>query len=334
MKMTVLFLGILFAMTSIHAQTQNILKKHGIKKEMLTLSKGRYKEIFTNDGVLQIGTVTLDTRTNKIVQFLDEDTTKLAYKAENASRFLTIDPLAEKYPWLSPYVYCNNNPIKYIDPDGRDWVLRYVDGNAEYYYDRSVTSQEDVNNKYGQNAGIVHISTGSVMTVYSKDGNKIQYTFTNDAKENKYGTVSDANGNVMDNSQIIYGNSYTIFGTTDESANAETLHKNLFSSSYIGPNNPQTYGNGTESSIKDSYQYQPTWSPTEMAAYNHDLSYDALGASGVGGALSPSTKCADMKLISDCRKVLNNPNSSPQERSRANKIIAGFSIINFFKPAP
>ena len=32
--------------------------------------------------------------------------------------FLGIDPLAEKYPWVSPYTYCLNNPIKYKDPNG------------------------------------------------------------------------------------------------------------------------------------------------------------------------------------------------------------------------
>ena len=35
-------------------------------------------------------------------------------------RFMTMDPLCEKYYSISPYAYCNNNPVKYIDSDGRD----------------------------------------------------------------------------------------------------------------------------------------------------------------------------------------------------------------------
>ncbi|WP_243350199.1 DUF6443 domain-containing protein [Parabacteroides sp. FAFU027] len=34
-------------------------------------------------------------------------------------RWSAVDPLAEKYPNVSPYVYCENNPVNYIDPDGR-----------------------------------------------------------------------------------------------------------------------------------------------------------------------------------------------------------------------
>ncbi|MDD3280224.1 MAG: hypothetical protein PHC83_01470, partial [Bacteroidales bacterium] len=27
----------------------------------------------------------------------------------------------EKYPSISPYTYCANNPMKYVDPTGEDW---------------------------------------------------------------------------------------------------------------------------------------------------------------------------------------------------------------------
>jgi hypothetical protein len=33
-----------------------------------------------------------------------------------------MDPLAEKYFSWSPYVYCADNPVKFVDPDGRDVI--------------------------------------------------------------------------------------------------------------------------------------------------------------------------------------------------------------------
>ena len=37
--------------------------------------------------------------------------------------WLSVDPLAGDYPWISPYAYGLWNPIKYIDPDGRKCTL-------------------------------------------------------------------------------------------------------------------------------------------------------------------------------------------------------------------
>ena len=37
--------------------------------------------------------------------------------------FTKPDPMCEKYYWLSPYLYCMNNPVNAIDPDGRDVYL-------------------------------------------------------------------------------------------------------------------------------------------------------------------------------------------------------------------
>lgn len=42
------------------------------------------------------------------------------YYNPRVSLWLSVDPLAEKYPSWSPYNYTFNNPIKYIDPDWRD----------------------------------------------------------------------------------------------------------------------------------------------------------------------------------------------------------------------
>lgn len=45
---------------------------------------------------------------------------KARYYDPRTSIWISVDPLAEKYPSHSPYNYCINNPINVIDPDGRD----------------------------------------------------------------------------------------------------------------------------------------------------------------------------------------------------------------------
>ena len=35
--------------------------------------------------------------------------------------WLSVDPMADKYPGISPYAYCAWNPVKLVDPDGREW---------------------------------------------------------------------------------------------------------------------------------------------------------------------------------------------------------------------
>ncbi|WP_163355460.1 DUF6443 domain-containing protein [Dysgonomonas sp. 25] len=46
-------------------------------------------------------------------------------------RFTTVDPLAEKKPWLTPYHYCSNNPINRIDPDGMYDIIG-MENNEKY----------------------------------------------------------------------------------------------------------------------------------------------------------------------------------------------------------
>ncbi len=57
---------------------------------------------------------------------LDEETGLAYFHARyydpRTSVWLSVYPLAEKYPNISSYVYCVGNPVKYVDPDGRKFT--------------------------------------------------------------------------------------------------------------------------------------------------------------------------------------------------------------------
>ncbi len=40
------------------------------------------------------------------------------YWSELLTGWLSVDPMADKYPSISPYAYCTLNPVKFVDPDG------------------------------------------------------------------------------------------------------------------------------------------------------------------------------------------------------------------------
>jgi RHS repeat-associated protein len=56
---------------------------------------------------------------------LDEESGMYYFEARYQSPpvFISRDPLFEKYPMFSPYSYCANNPLRYIDPTGETIVI-------------------------------------------------------------------------------------------------------------------------------------------------------------------------------------------------------------------
>ena len=46
--------------------------------------------------------------------------------------WLSPDPLLDKYPYISPYAYCNWNPMKYTDPDGKEPNKVYMGSSSDF----------------------------------------------------------------------------------------------------------------------------------------------------------------------------------------------------------
>ena len=93
------------------------------------------------------------------------------YYASSLPLWLSVDPLADKYPYISPYAYCNWNPIGNIDPDGRDWY-EAEDGTAVLWKksnDASFNIDGATYNNIGENYNHV---VGN--TTYNYHQNKLQ----------------------------------------------------------------------------------------------------------------------------------------------------------------
>src|SRR3954470_21194271 len=116
---TLLFL--VFALVAF-PQDKNPFQSIGKKGKILTLSKGKYDELFDQDSIQQIGTILVNINQMKVVKlFKDEKEAKRRLDNSANSRFLSVDPLTNDYPQLTPYQFASNRTIDGIDRDGLEF---------------------------------------------------------------------------------------------------------------------------------------------------------------------------------------------------------------------
>ena len=92
------------------------------------------------------------------------------YLMSELGDFISTDPLLDQYPKLQPYLYCNGNPLKYIDPDGRD-IYRYDNETGDVKLYKETNDNFDQIGKFRYNK-----KTGQYEPKIKRDGNIKTYT--------------------------------------------------------------------------------------------------------------------------------------------------------------
>ena len=82
------------------------------------------------------------------------------YDSDILTGWLSVDPMADKYPGLSPYAYCAWNPIKLVDPDGEDPNLP----NPKEIIANAITSSAELAYNLYTNASVILKSNPSLVS--------------------------------------------------------------------------------------------------------------------------------------------------------------------------
>ena len=122
------------------------------------------------------------------------------YYSSDLSIWLSVDPMSGKYPSLSPYVYCANNPVKLVDPNGEKVLPSAAFQDSKYYYVFKNLSQtnktyQNLLSKYQDNSHdfVLDYSTeitnkaGSNQMSHKKIGDMITYTKADSRYYRPYG---------------------------------------------------------------------------------------------------------------------------------------------------
>ena len=108
------------------------------------------------------------------------------YYTSDLSVWLSVDPMSDKYPSLSPYTYCANNPIKLVDPNGEDVVILNAPQGAGGYGHMAAIIQDKQGNWYYITMGADENGNGNLSQVLSsgvRGGMTLESCGTKDMKE-------------------------------------------------------------------------------------------------------------------------------------------------------
>ena len=122
------------------------------------------------------------------------------YDSDLMTGWLSVDPLADKYPGLSPYAYCAWNPVRLVDPDGRmigdyyNYAGKYLgrdDENDNKVY-VATRKNEDGTFENAQDLGVTHDDFCTISNIVKQESSHakdedlwIAHTANNAAQKSK-----------------------------------------------------------------------------------------------------------------------------------------------------
>ena len=178
----------------------------GEESVVLTLPQGGNPPQPLATAILPDGTTLRDSYTGQEDQDQDFGTCYIDFGARQYNpalrRWMTPDPLSEKYYGISPYAFCANNPVNFVDPDGRrKWPINPTYNGAERRHENNFRTLKRPNHNgldmnigsgshdlgapvYATHDGVV-TRFASIETDTNAGGNRIQIT-SEDGKVSTY----------------------------------------------------------------------------------------------------------------------------------------------------
>ena len=136
------------------------------------------------------------------------------YDSDILTGWLSVDPMADKYPSLSPYAYCAWNPVRLVDPDGEEIAMN-DDGWNVNHREKTITKVSDNGGNFAQieynNSGEIINTSFSSIDDFTYQYENMGYTVNRGEKQSESSIGID-----VENETSLSGNAPIGMGITSD----------------------------------------------------------------------------------------------------------------------
>lgn len=207
-------------------------------------------------------------------------------------KFLSVDPLTQSYPMLTPYQFASNRPIDGIDLDGLEYYTYHIliqDGRPHIFKvdDHTLMSENSAGTLHGVN---------DFYSIYSKSfgekGRGVEFKYY------EYYTGKLTGKRRLSVTSIIFDKE------------SQKLSDQIKHGIYYGPGSPTVYGplfeeDGQPTTVNPYNFNIPPIDEVDALARKHDMDYDYPGYKPGGYLNDPKTVPMDIEFVKGLQEYLN-----------------------------